>query len=140
MFGTLGGPELFLIFVVALIVFGPRKLPEIGKSLGRMMAEFRKASNEFRATIESEVEAEKIRDAIRIDAPRLEAGAPATAAPEATPAAIWPAPSEPGSGPAVEPGPGQGASDATSPAHGAAASPAPDTVSRAPDAKPIEPK
>ena len=43
MFGTLGGPELFLIFVVALIVFGPRKLPEIGKSLGKMMAEFRKA-------------------------------------------------------------------------------------------------
>ena len=37
MFGTLGGPELFLIFVVALIVFGPRKLPEIGKSLGRMI-------------------------------------------------------------------------------------------------------
>ena len=48
MFGTLGGPELFLIFVVALIVFGPRKLPEIGKSLGKMMAEFRKASeNKF---------------------------------------------------------------------------------------------
>jgi len=49
MFGTLGGPELFLIFVVALIVFGPRKLPEIGKSLGKMMAEFRKASNDFRS-------------------------------------------------------------------------------------------
>ena len=71
MFGTLGGPELFLIFVVALIIFGPRKLPEIGKSLGKMMAEFRKASNEFRSTIESEVEAEKIRDAMRIEPPRL---------------------------------------------------------------------
>ena len=47
MFGTLGGPELFLILVVALIVFGPRKLPEIGKSMGKMMAEFRRASNEF---------------------------------------------------------------------------------------------
>jgi sec-independent protein translocase protein TatA len=55
MFGTLGGPELFLILVIALIVFGPRKLPEIGKSLGRMMMEFKKASNEFRQTIESEV-------------------------------------------------------------------------------------
>src|SRR5512146_1620410 len=74
MFGTLGGPELFLIFVVALIVFGPRKLPEIGKSLGKMMAEFRKASNEFRSTIESEVEAEKIRDSMRIDLPKLEPG------------------------------------------------------------------
>src|SRR5262245_12364 len=72
MFGTLGGPELFLIFVVALIVFGPRKLPEIGKSLGKMMAEFRKASNDFRNTIESEVEAEKIRESMRIEPPKVE--------------------------------------------------------------------
>jgi Tat protein translocase TatB subunit len=72
MFGTLGGPELFLIFVVALIVFGPRKLPEIGKSLGKMMAEFRKASNDFRNTIESEVDAEKIRESMRIEPPKVE--------------------------------------------------------------------
>ena len=71
MFGTLGGPELFLIFVVALIVFGPRKLPEIGKSLGRMMGEFRRASNEFKSTIESEVEWEKIRESMRIEAPKV---------------------------------------------------------------------
>ena len=70
MFGTLGGPELFLIFVVALIVFGPRKLPEIGKSLGKMMGEFRRASNEFRSTIENEVEAEKIRESMRIEPPQ----------------------------------------------------------------------
>jgi sec-independent protein translocase protein TatB len=57
MFGTLGGPELFLILVIALIVFGPRKLPEIGKNLGRMMGEFRKASSDFQRTIEEEVEA-----------------------------------------------------------------------------------
>src|SRR5215468_12577485 len=67
MFGTLGGPELFLILVVALIVFGPRKLPEIGKSLGKMMAEFRKASQEFQRTIETEVEADKLRESMRID-------------------------------------------------------------------------
>ena len=67
MFGTLGGPELLLIFVIALIVFGPRKLPEIGKSVGKMMAEFRKASNDFKQTIESEVEAEKLREAVRVD-------------------------------------------------------------------------
>ena len=59
MFGTLGGPELVLILVLALIVFGPRKLPEIGKSMGRLLAEFRKASHEFQRTIEDEVEAEK---------------------------------------------------------------------------------
>jgi Tat protein translocase TatB subunit len=63
MFGTLGGPELFLILIVALIVFGPRKLPEMGKSLGKMMAEFRKASNEFQRTIEEEVEADRIKTA-----------------------------------------------------------------------------
>lgn len=62
MFGTLGGPEVVLILVVALIVFGPRKLPEIGKSAGKMLAEFRKASTEFRRTIEDEVEAEKLRE------------------------------------------------------------------------------
>jgi TatA/E family protein of Tat protein translocase len=59
MFGTLGGPELVLILVLALIVFGPRKLPEIGKSMGKMLAEFRKASNDFKRTIEDEIEAEK---------------------------------------------------------------------------------
>ena len=61
MFGTLGGQEIILILVIALIVFGPRKLPEIGKSVGRMMAEFRKASNDFRRTLEEEVEAERMR-------------------------------------------------------------------------------
>jgi TatA/E family protein of Tat protein translocase len=61
MFGTLGGQEIIFILVIALIVFGPRKLPEIGKSIGRMMAEFRKASNDFRRTLEDEVEADKAR-------------------------------------------------------------------------------
>ncbi|MCG6922624.1 MAG: twin-arginine translocase TatA/TatE family subunit [Acidobacteria bacterium] len=80
MFGTLGGPELFLIFVVALIVFGPRKLPEIGKSLGKMMSEFRRASNDFRSTIESEVESEKIRESMRIEPPKVEKVDKATSA------------------------------------------------------------
>ncbi len=62
MFGTLGGPELLLIFVLALIVFGPRKLPEIGKSIGKMMAEFRRASNDLKRTIEDEVEADRLRE------------------------------------------------------------------------------
>ena len=92
MFGTLGGPELFLIFVVALIVFGPRKLPEIGKSLGKMMAEFRRASNDFRSTIESEVEAEKIRDSLRIEPPKVEPVSPAQAFPEGASASPEPAP------------------------------------------------
>ena len=55
--GPLGVPELIIIFVVALLVFGPRKLPELGKSLGRGLSEFRRASNELRNTLEEEVRA-----------------------------------------------------------------------------------
>jgi len=61
-FGTLGMPELILIFVVALLLFGPRKMPQIGRSIGRAMGEFRRASNEFKRTIEDEVAADDIRD------------------------------------------------------------------------------
>ncbi len=63
MFGSLGPGELLLIFVIALIIFGPRKLPELGKSLGRMMFEFRKASTDLQRTIEDEVEADRRREA-----------------------------------------------------------------------------
>ena len=55
--GPLGVPELIIIFVVALLVFGPRKLPELGKSLGKGLSEFRRASNELRNTLEEEVRA-----------------------------------------------------------------------------------
>jgi TatA/E family protein of Tat protein translocase len=48
-------PELVVIFVIALIIFGPRKLPELGKSLGRSINEFRRASNELKSTLEEEV-------------------------------------------------------------------------------------
>jgi TatA/E family protein of Tat protein translocase len=61
-FGTLGMPELILIFVVALLLFGPRKMPQIGRSIGRAMGEFRRASNEFKRTIEDEVAADEIRE------------------------------------------------------------------------------
>ncbi len=53
--GPLGVPELIVIFVVALIVFGPRKLPEIGKSLGKALKEFQRARNELMSTVEEEV-------------------------------------------------------------------------------------
>ncbi|MFV2073233.1 MAG: twin-arginine translocase TatA/TatE family subunit [Thermoanaerobaculales bacterium] len=62
MFGTLGMPEIILIFVVALLLFGPRKMPQIGRSIGRALGEFRRASNEFKRTIEDEVAADEIRD------------------------------------------------------------------------------
>jgi sec-independent protein translocase protein TatA len=65
MFGSLGMPELIIIFVVALIIFGPRKLPELGRSLGRSLNEFKRASNELRNTLEEEVRVDEQREAIR---------------------------------------------------------------------------
>ncbi len=59
MFGSIGMPELIIIFVIALIIFGPRKLPELGKSLGKSIAEFKKASNELRNTLEEEIRLEE---------------------------------------------------------------------------------
>src|SRR5512132_2746285 len=55
MFGSIGMQELIVIFVIALIIFGPRKLPELGKSLGKSIAEFKRASNELRNTLEEEI-------------------------------------------------------------------------------------
>jgi sec-independent protein translocase protein TatA len=63
MLGSLGMPELIVIFVIALIVFGPRKLPELGRSLGRGINEFKKATSALQSTLEDEVRAEEQRDA-----------------------------------------------------------------------------
>ena len=61
MFGSLGIPELIAIFIVVLIVFGPRKLPEIGRTLGKALGEFRKATDDFKNTIEREVRLEELK-------------------------------------------------------------------------------
>ncbi len=52
---NLGFPEMIFIFVIALIIFGPKKLPEIGRQIGKAMNEFKRASNEFKAQVESEI-------------------------------------------------------------------------------------
>ena len=57
--GSLGFPELMLIFVVALIVFGPRRLPDIGKTLGKALGEFKRATNDMKLTLEEEVRLEE---------------------------------------------------------------------------------
>jgi TatA/E family protein of Tat protein translocase len=58
---SLGSTELFFILVVALIFFGPRKLPQLAKSMGKGLAEFRKASDDFKSTWEREVALEAAR-------------------------------------------------------------------------------
>jgi len=57
--GPIGFPEMLVILVVALIIFGPRKLPELGRSLGKSINEFKRASNELRSTLDDEIRAEE---------------------------------------------------------------------------------
>ena len=52
---NLGFPEMIFIFLLALLIFGPKKLPEVGRQLGKFMAEFKRASNEFKAQLETEM-------------------------------------------------------------------------------------
>jgi sec-independent protein translocase protein TatA len=73
----IGLQELALIFVIALLVFGPKNLPQLGRSLGRAMREFRRASDEFRSTIETNLKINELDP--------LPESAPVTAPPEAAP-------------------------------------------------------
>ena len=56
--GSFGMGEMLVVFIIALIIFGPRKLPELGRALGKSINEFKKASSELRSTIEEEIRAE----------------------------------------------------------------------------------
>lgn len=84
MLGSVGMPELIVIFVIALIVFGPRKLPELGRSLGKAISEFKRATNELQSTLDREVEAEE-RPAQRLESstPPVEGTVPASGDPVA---------------------------------------------------------
>jgi len=82
MFGSIGMPELVIILVIALVIFGPRKLPELGRSLGKSLGEFKRASNELRNTLEEEVRVEEQRDQkAKVQAEQASALAAASAQP-----------------------------------------------------------
>ncbi len=83
MFGSIGMPELLVIFIIALIIFGPRRLPELGKSLGKSIAEFKRASNDLRNTLEEEIRIEDQKTAAPRPAPAPVA--PTTATPDPSP-------------------------------------------------------
>jgi TatA/E family protein of Tat protein translocase len=84
MLGSVGVPELIIIFTIALIIFGPRKLPELGKSLGKSLAEFKRASNELKSTLDEEIRMEERRSAERQEAPRTVTSYSEVAPPPAT--------------------------------------------------------
>jgi sec-independent protein translocase protein TatA len=56
MFGTIGMPEMMMIFLVALVLFGPKKLPELGKTIGKAITEFRRASSDLKSSFEREMQ------------------------------------------------------------------------------------
>jgi sec-independent protein translocase protein TatA len=66
MFGSLGFPELLLIFGVALLIFGPKKMPEIGRSVGKALGEFRRATNDLKSTLEEEVRMEERKGSLTV--------------------------------------------------------------------------
>ncbi|MEQ1575304.1 MAG: TatA/E family twin arginine-targeting protein translocase [Vicinamibacterales bacterium] len=92
MFGSIGMPELVIILVIALIIFGPRKLPELGRSLGRSIGEFKKASNELQRTLDDEIRLEETKE--ERERTRAEQ-ASAVAAASPTPASAQPDPAIP---------------------------------------------
>ena len=59
---NLGMPEMIMIFLLALLLFGPRKLPEIGRTVGRAMSEFRRATDELKHSLTQEVDFDKQAD------------------------------------------------------------------------------
>jgi sec-independent protein translocase protein TatA len=73
MFGSVGMPELLIILIIALMVFGPRRLPELGRAVGQTINEFKKGANNLRETVEEEVR----RDGERTATPQTPSPAPA---------------------------------------------------------------
>jgi TatA/E family protein of Tat protein translocase len=112
-------PHLIVIFVVALVVFGPEKLPELARNFGKVMAEFRRATGDLRTTFEGHMrDLEREADTRRIAAvpPPASAAASTVPTPAAPPAATGPqpVPSEPGRAvPSQPPDPPLGEANAT---------------------------
>ena len=88
---NIGAPELIIILVIALLVLGPGKLPEVGASLGKSIREFRKASGDIADSVKVDVDTSPLAATPAAVAPVVPA-APVAPAPVAPPAAVDPAP------------------------------------------------
>jgi TatA/E family protein of Tat protein translocase len=62
MFGNIGLPEMMVIMAIALLVFGPKKLPEIGRSVGKALREFKKSTEEIKDKFEEQIRADEFKD------------------------------------------------------------------------------
>lgn len=76
MFGF-GMPQIIIILAIALIIFGPQKLPELARTLGKALADFKRATNDFKASIEEEVRLEEERETERKEAENVKVVSPA---------------------------------------------------------------
>lgn len=139
MFGTLGVQEMLIIFLVALVLFGPKKLPELGKTIGKALTEFRRASNDLRSTFEREMHTlEREGESIQQAAYTPAAGTHSHSAADPDPYQHW-APPEPEAG-TQEPAPAPADTNPTTVGApevlSAESSPAAETASLAPAAAP----
>ena len=62
MFGSIGFPELIAIFAIALLIFGPKKLPEVGRSIGKALREFRRTTDEIKGKLEDEIQVDDFKE------------------------------------------------------------------------------
>jgi sec-independent protein translocase protein TatB len=90
-------PDTIFIFALALVIFGPKKLPEIGRQIGKLVFEFRRASNEFKLQIEEELRSAEAADRQAAQAKAAQAAAAQASLPSVAPAtaADSPEPQEP---------------------------------------------
>jgi len=77
MFGF-GMPQIIIILAIALIIFGPQKLPELARTLGKALADFKRATNDFKASIEEEARIEEEQETVRKEAENEKVVSPAT--------------------------------------------------------------
>lgn len=133
MFGSLGLPEILLILVIALLVFGPKRLPEVGRTIGKGLGEFRRASADLKRTVNAELaldEDERPRSPRRPEPPA--APAPSAAPPEGVAARE---PAEPG--PELPPAAGAGSGEAGTAAPGEEGAAADDSTEQAETSEPV---